>query len=602
MSAERGVVSAERGVASAVGRVLSAETGVPVAATAGLSAEGRVPVAATGVLSAEATLLVAATAWLSAKATLLVTATAWLSAKATLLVAATAGLSAEGWVTVAETAGLSAEGWALVAATAGLSAEGWALVAEASLRAAKGRAPVAEGGVRSAEGWALLAERPAVVEEVSGIFAAGSRNGLGFARSEMRIQHLTLRSFRGFEDATLDLDRPLTVLFGVNGSGKSSVLVAGMIALSEVIWQRRPDGDDGWAHSPQDTDVRRGARAMSLSAVFSNGAITAPVGVGHRLGLPPRTPGGIFKPTLGELYDGGPVLSVFYGASREVATSQEAFSLPANGGAAPLEPFSATRDALAGGRLKFRSLFQWFKAREDAENELKVSRQDLTLEDPQLAAVRRAVSGMLPGFAGLRVQRDPLHLVIRKGDDTLVIDQLSDGEKLLLALAADLAHRLAIAYADHGDPLQGEAIVWIDEIELHLHPAWQRRVLASLRRTFPNCQLIVTTHSPQVLSEVPNEAVVLVENFQFVRPGAPTAGRDSNAILSEVMGTPERPATQLGVIRAISTLIDEGRNAEARVKLDALAQEISEQDREVVGLRSMLHFLEGEDEAHPQGP
>jgi predicted ATP-binding protein involved in virulence len=57
--------------------------------------------------------------------------------------------------------------------------------------------------------------------------------------------------------------------------------------------------------------------------------------------------------------------------------------------------------------------------------------------------------------------------------------------------------------------------------------------------------LVVTTHSPQVLSEVPNDAVVLVADFQFVRPGAPTAGRDSNAILAEAMDTPERPAAQM---------------------------------------------------------
>jgi predicted ATP-binding protein involved in virulence len=192
-------------------------------------------------------------------------------------------------------------------------------------------------------------------------------------------------------------------------------------------------------------------------------------------------------------------------------------------------------------------------------------------------------------------------MVIRKGTSTLVIDQLSDGEKLLLALTADLARRLAIAYPNLGDPLKGEGIVLIDEIELHLHPAWQRRVLSSLQRTFPSCQFIVTTHSPQVLSEVPNDAVVLVKDFQFVRPAAPTAGRDSNAILTEVMDTPERPAAQVEAINAISTLLDEGKHAEARARLDALARELSERDREVVGLRTMLHFLEGSDEAHPQG-
>ena len=192
-------------------------------------------------------------------------------------------------------------------------------------------------------------------------------------------------------------------------------------------------------------------------------------------------------------------------------------------------------------------------------------------------------------------------MVIRKGSEVLAIDQLSDGEKLLLVLGADLARRLAIVYPDSADPLQGEAVVLIDELEHHLHPAWQRHVPGALRRTFPGCQFIVTTHSPQVISEVPNEAVVLVDGFRFEHPGTPTAGRDSNAILAEAMGTPERPAAEREAIRAISALIDEGKHAEARAQLDALAAKLSESDREIVGLRTMLHFLEGGDEAHPQG-
>ena len=141
----------------------------------------------------------------------------------------------------------------------------------------------------------------------------------------------------------------------------------------------------------------------------------------------------------------------------------------------------------------------------------------------------------------------------------------------------------------------------IDEVELHLHPTWQRRVLGALRSTFPNCQFIVTTHSPQVLSEVPNDAVVLVKDFQFVRPGAPTAGRDSNAILTEAMGTPDRPVAQAAAIESIAALLDEGRHAEARAQLDALALQLTERDREVVELRTMLHFLGSDDAAHPQG-
>lgn len=419
----------------------------------------------------------------------------------------------------------------------------------------------------------------------------------------MRIRSLTMKNFRGFEDATVDLDRPLTVLFGVNGSGKSSVLMGCALVLSNLLFVdcRPPEDDTEWCQLTfNDTDVRHGAREASVSVTLSNGDVThewTARRASHRthdaaaIGVGPAQ-------TLRARMDMRRGLAVFYEAARDVASAKDAF---AAGTELPVYPRSAIHDALAVGHLKFRSLFQWFKEREDIENELKVSRQDLTFEDPQLSAVRRAITGALPGFSGLRIQRDPLHMVIRKGDQVLAIDQLSDGEKLFLALVADLARRLAMTYPNLADPLQGEAIVLIDEIELHLHPSWQRRALSVLTSTFPGCQIIVTTHSPQVLSEVPNDAVVLIQDFQFTRPGAPTAGRDSNAILAEAMDTPERPAVQLAAIRAIGALLDEGNHAEARVKIDALARDLSELDREVVGLRTMLHFLEGSDEAHPQG-
>ena len=409
----------------------------------------------------------------------------------------------------------------------------------------------------------------------------------------MKVHQLTLKNFRGFTDETLDLDRPLTVLFGPNGSGKSSVLSA-LTLIFSAIFDNDPRMATIWVERVTEEDIRAGSSEFSTAAVVSNGAQQEDVRIHGRRGALARP---ILSGRLFSLVGAAPFLPIFYGSSRALAAAPDAFVADDKTLAAtPL----ALRDALAVGQLKFRSLFTWFKEREDAENELKVSQSDLTLEDPQLGAVRRAVAGMLPGFSGLRVQRDPLHMVIRKGATLLAIDQLSDGERLLLALAADLARRLAITHAS-GDPLLGEAVVLIDEVELHLHPAWQRRVLGRLRATFPNCQFIVTTHSPQVLSEAPNDAVVLVKDFRFLHPGAPTAGRDSNAILAEAMDTPGRPEAQRNALQAVSALLDAGLYAQARAALDALAQAVTDRDRDVVGLRTMLHFLEGEDAADPQG-
>ena len=76
------------------------------------------------------------------------------------------------------------------------------------------------------------------------------------------------------------------------------------------------------------------------------------------------------------------------------------------------------------------------------------------------------------------------------------IAQLSDGEKCLVAMAGDIARRMVLAMPKAPNPLETEAVVLIDEIELHLHPGLQRTILPRLRKAFPKAQLIVTTHSP----------------------------------------------------------------------------------------------------------
>jgi predicted ATP-binding protein involved in virulence len=208
---------------------------------------------------------------------------------------------------------------------------------------------------------------------------------------------------------------------------------------------------------------------------------------------------------------------------------------------------------------------------------------------------------MLHGFADLHVQREPLHMVVSKNDQQLYVDQLSDGEKSILVMSADIARRLSIAHAKLSEPLSGEAVVAIDEIDLHLHPAWQRAVVGRLRSTFPNCQFIVTTHSPQVLSEVPTDSVVMLREFKVQQLSAPVSGRDTNSILTEVLGVSERPETESEELRQISRLIDQEKYADAQQHLELLAKKLTENDGEIVRLRTMLHFLESDREIYQEG-
>ncbi|WP_442935840.1 AAA family ATPase [Nostoc sp.] len=170
----------------------------------------------------------------------------------------------------------------------------------------------------------------------------------------------------------------------------------------------------------------------------------------------------------------------------------------------------AYEQALNGVEISFSTFFQWFRTLEDLENEKR--RDTSSYRNHQLEAVRQAISSLIPYFSNLRVRRSPLRMTVEKQGEEFIINQLSDGEKCLLAMVGDLARRLAIANPSLPDPLQGSGVVLIDEIELHLHPKWQREIIPALTRTFPNCQFIVTTHSPQVISQVKPEGIFITQS------------------------------------------------------------------------------------------
>lgn len=159
----------------------------------------------------------------------------------------------------------------------------------------------------------------------------------------------------------------------------------------------------------------------------------------------------------------------------------------------------------------FRTFFEWFREREDIENEKKNSNRDFEYRDLQLQAVRQALSRFMPEFSNIRIRRSPLRMDVDKtingNKTTLNIRQLSDGEKCLMAMVGDIVRRMTIASPMLPDPLQGQGVILIDELDLHLHPLLQREVVSRLVETFPNCQFIISTHSPHIITHVKTESL-----------------------------------------------------------------------------------------------
>ena len=182
----------------------------------------------------------------------------------------------------------------------------------------------------------------------------------------------------------------------------------------------------------------------------------------------------------------------------------------------------------------------------------------------------RQLLKQLDGFTAIRSRKTPdsgeRTLFLEKEGADIPFETLSSGEQAFFLLAADLARRLMLS--SPGTPLaEAPGIVCIDEIELHLHPAWQKRILRMLMDTFPACQFVVTTHSPQVIGGVEAHHVRLLEpasnGVRTVSQPRATKGRDSNYVLKGILDTPERDDEVSTLFDKFDRLIDDGELEDA---------------------------------------
>ncbi|MCB9537199.1 MAG: AAA family ATPase [Myxococcales bacterium] len=394
----------------------------------------------------------------------------------------------------------------------------------------------------------------------------------------MRVERLQLENYRGFAslDVTFAATGP-TVFIGENGSGKSSI----MRALE--MWARQFDAVSNFDAS----DVRVGAERFDLELTASvDGepvvwgaqsfhALT--FGVQERRAGPERSTHG------NERYE---ALGRARGATRRAVARPR------------VEPIDDPKRIVV-----LRHLLDWFRRTEDLENEVRLN-DDPAHRNPELEAVRRALSTFASALPDFTIGRPRFSRVgqwandgrgtflLDKGDTTLGFDQLSDGESFVILLVADMARRLAEPRRsdDQPDPLQRPGILLIDEIDQHLHPRWQRAILPALGATFPNVQVIATTHSPTVVGSLPAANVVRLKDFQVV-PTPHTYGRDSTTILEDVMGLPAHPTDIQRRLDDLARLIDADDLRGARAALDQLADVLGADAPEVTRYDTTLALL-----------
>lgn len=412
----------------------------------------------------------------------------------------------------------------------------------------------------------------------------------------MRLDNVELENFRAIGSAKLELQGKSTVIFGINGTGKSSILRAINLLYANIINQVVNRKELKQNYTIQLDDIKYGKQETKISAVIDledekikyyrkmirktgrrihdNNSLKQITEIFHEKYITDEEQGNIS-------------IFVNYGTNRLV------LDIPLRIRTRHIFDIYSAFEKSIENRIDFRTFFEWYRNQEDYENEYKIKTGDLNYQDRALSAVRSAIMSMLDNCSNLRVARKPrLEMKIDKGNISLNVSQMSDGEKCIMALLGDLARRLTLANPTLENPLLGEGVVLIDEIELHMHPAWQRRILNVLSTTFPNLQFIVTTHSPIILSEADEKYNLFFmsceDNDIKVSLISQLHGYDANAVLEQFMGTSSiNPETEK-FIDSIYELIEQGDYSLAEEKIEELSEITSDNHQDVIMARMEL--------------
>ena len=404
------------------------------------------------------------------------------------------------------------------------------------------------------------------------------------------LKQIELNNFRCFTRITVPLHHELTGLIARNGAGKTSVMDAIAIALGTLVGsflagtgvganqrdvRRRITNPDLQEMEPQyPLRIKAFGMVNGESLEWSRSVNSPKSGTTIKEAKPLTQVGERLQAAV--TANKAIVLPVFayYGTGRlwkqKKVTEKKVFSSEFH------SRTSGYRDCLDPAS-SYKLFVDWFRYAAQAnadilnrQREQKVATTELI--DSAYADLMAAVSGAVDeclhssGWHGIRYSFAHQSVVMEHKDHGILeVGQLSDGVRNMIALVADIAYRMVRLNSHFGARAVKltPGLVMIDEVDMHLHPEWQQQVLASLRRAFPAIQLIVTTHSPQVLSTVRKEHIrMLGSNMDgesvATEPLTHTYGRSSADVLQATMGvTPEPSIEGSDLLRSYLSLVEQ---------------------------------------------
>jgi len=402
----------------------------------------------------------------------------------------------------------------------------------------------------------------------------------------MRIDRLSLTNFRGFSKVEFDFHQKFNLLVGENGSGKTSVLDA--LSVAAGSWFLGIGGYD--TRHIQDFDIRKLAVQAGETTTFEGQypVVVRSEGVVHGLLLPDEplhwtrdieNKGGktrfkeateikrLASEVEARVRRGESIalpLIAYYGAGRLWVPAKDMEGGGPDKDAPPPSRLDGYKTSI-DPRINFPALFRWLANEKYVALEKKKERK-------VFHAVKAAMRSCLEGCESLdyEVAEKTLVITMCRGE-RLPYHLLSDGQKIMLALVADIAIKAATLNPQLEDRVLEETygVVLIDELDLHLHPRWQRHVVADLKKTFPKLQFFASSHSPQVIGETPHDEIILLRNDgTWTRPNA-SIGLQSNEVLREIMGAEVVNAGAAKEFSEIAKLIDDGEFESAQTRIAA---------------------------------
>lgn len=374
----------------------------------------------------------------------------------------------------------------------------------------------------------------------------------------MKIERLCLKNFRCYGKLEIDFHPRLTVIAGANGKGKSAIFDAIGLALSPYVEQFGLPGRE-----IQESDVRR-------KPIYDE--------AGHLKAMEQRYP--VEVKLTGTLENNSWISTLEQKQAAKAVREQQGMQIPKS-----LYPvisyYGTSRLWVDSGLLSEevgldKSELGYYECLEPSSSFQSFTGWLAHLSQSKDAAKRELYGAVVEAVENSLKSLDATDLYFNEKLGKLVLSQkyfgellvndLSDGVRCIMSLAADLAYRMVTLNPELGSKAIKEAtgILLIDEVDMHLHPLWQQSILRDLTEAFPKVQFIVTTHSPQVLSTVAPESIRVLfweKHKVYVKHVDFSLGAEAGRILQEIQQVSSR-ADYLPIVQDLQTylkLVEEGK-------------------------------------------